>query len=196
MLEAAAEAAKYVETEFKRVGMSDTLYNTIMDEYNAFIKRTGESISLTDFIMKVFSSDDAGLSLDTYVKQYVDGFYETLFTALASPDYYTGTAAGQEGYKGTFKETLKQTLINMGFSGNTIESLIEDLLLNGDSLDISKVMANMALRMSGVTAQIENSRGTNRGTVICNTLSSHTTLTTQRRLMKTIRSWQSLIMDT
>lgn len=155
MLEAAAEAAKYVETEFKRVGMSDTLYNTIMDEYNAFIKRTGESISLTDFIMKVFSSDDAGLSLDTYVKQYVDGFYETLFTALASPDYYTGTAAGQEGYKGTFKETLKQTLINMGFSGNTIESLIEDLLLNGDSLDISKVMANMALRMSGVTAQIE-----------------------------------------
>lgn len=155
MLEVAAEAAKYVETEFKRVGMSDTLYNTIMDEYNAFIKRTGESISLTDFIMKVFSADDAGLSLDTYVKQYVDGFYETLFTALASPDYYTGTAAGQEGYKGTFKETLKQTLINMGFSGNTIESLIEDLLLNGDSLDISKVMANMALRMSGVTTQIE-----------------------------------------
>lgn len=158
MREVAAEAAKYVETEFKRIGMSDTLYNiynTIIDEYNAFIKRTDESISLTDFIMKVFSSDDAGLSLDTYVKQCVDGFYETLFTALASPDYYTGTAAGQEGYKGTFKETLKQTLINMGFSGNTIESLIEDLLLNGDSLDISKVMANMALRMSGVTAQIE-----------------------------------------
>lgn len=155
MLEVAAEAAKYVGTEFKRVGMSDTLYNTIMDEYNAFIERTDESISLTDFIMKVFSADDAGLSLDTYVKQYVDGFYETLFTALASPDYYTGTAAGQEGYKGTFKETLKQTLINMGFSGNTIESLIEDLLLNGDSLDISKVMTNMALRMSGVTAQIE-----------------------------------------
>ncbi len=159
-----ANTASTMSTTYAQVLFPDVAYSEAYNKANVFFQKVimawvtsmeneGKKISFDDFVTNVFASEDLSHEVDSYVEQYAKSFYELLFTAFATPDYYASNFAAQSAYKGLFDSYLEELL--SGYNGEDINEKIVDMLLNGGENAASTLMVRLSLRLKSAMSEAQ-----------------------------------------
>ena len=146
-------AESYAEQVIAGTGVSSEMVSQIISAWMAACDAAGKEISFDDFIVSVFSSEHGGNELNTYIENYVSGFYDTLFTALATPDYYASDLSAQAAYKGLFDSYLEELL--SGYDGEDINDKIINMLLNGGDAAVAGLMARLSMNLKSAMSEAQ-----------------------------------------
>lgn len=146
-------AESYAEQVIAGTGVSSEMVSQIISAWRAACDAAGKEISFDDFIVNVFSSEHGGNELNTYIENYVSGFYDTLFTALATPDYYASDLSAQAAYKGLFDSYLEELL--SGYDGEDINDKIINMLLNGGDAAVAGLMARLSMNLKSAMSEAQ-----------------------------------------
>lgn len=146
-------AESYAEQVIAGTGVSSEMASQIISAWMAACDAAGKEISFDDFIVNVFSSEHGGNELNTYIENYVSGFYDTLFTALATPDYYASDLSAQAAYKGLFDSYLEELL--SGYDGEDINDKIINMLLNGGDAAVAGLMARLSMNLKSAMSEAQ-----------------------------------------
>lgn len=157
-----ANTASVMSTAYAQVLFPDDIYSEAYNKANVFFQKVilawvasmeneGKKISFDDFVTNVFASEDLSHEADSYVEQYAKSFYELLFEAFATPDYYASDFSAQSAYKGLFDGYLEELL--SGYNGEDINEKIVDMLLNGGENAASTLMVRLSLRLKSAMSE-------------------------------------------
>lgn len=159
-----ANTASVMSAAYAQVLFPDDVYSEAYNKANIFFQKVilawvtsmeneGKKISFDDFVTDVFASEDLSHEVDSYVEQYAKSFYELLFTAFATPDYYASDFSAQSAYKGLFDSYLEELL--SGYNGEDINEKIVDMLLNGGESAASTLMVRLSMRLKSAMGEAQ-----------------------------------------